>query len=495
MPPRANPANGKTSAIDAKAIDSHLESILETLPATPGLAVGLVRPGSTYMRGFGYRDLTSCAPVTPATRFYLLSVTKSFTGMLAALLQDSGEIELEWDLKQIWPELEMPPPINPAQITLRDLLLHAPGFDNGGINYRTYAPGNLDNDGVVRLLAEHSRPASRAFAYRNTGYIVVAAAIEATLGRIWRDLLIERLFEPLSMNDTTPYIELATAGEFAFPYAWTLEGDFRRRPVKQEQQMHAAGGVVSNVDDLVRWLQTMLGRGELGGHRVLPARVVDQAIAPQIQLERDFYRFSRFAYGLGVYLADYEGDLLIHHFGGPIHLSFMPEHGIGVVVLTNGTGASLALAHMIAAYLYDYSLAKPDLESKYATEIERVRDSTLQRLQDREAELQSLMENRTLERLAKDPRIYVGTFCSDRLGEMEIDAVGDRLILTYGVLTAPMVPYREDQFLVHLEAADLPQIFEFHRFDSTTAGVDPDDDGSEMRVLDWGGRIFERVSP
>ncbi|MEJ2085703.1 MAG: serine hydrolase [Acidobacteriota bacterium] len=494
MPPRANLSNVETTAADAAAIDSHLESFLAFLPATPGLALGLVRPGSIYLRGFGYRDLATCAPVTPATSFYLLSVTKSFTGMLMALLQYDGEIELEWDLKRIWPDLEMPPPINPAQITLRDLLLHAPGFDNGGINYRTYAPGNLDSDGVVRLLSEHSEPASRSFAYRNTGYIVAATAVEATLGQTWRELLLERLFEPLGMKDTTPYIEIATAGEFALPYSWTLEGDYRRQPVKQEQQMHAAGGVVSNVNDLVRWLQVMLARGELDGRRVLPARVVDQALAPQIQLDKEFYKFSRFAYGLGVYLADYEGDLLIHHFGGPIHLSFMPEHGIGVVVLTNGTGASLSLAHMIAAYLYDYSLAKPDLDSKYAAEIERVRDSTQQRLETRAAELQSLRDNRNLERLSKSPRIYVGTFRSDRLGEMEVVAVGERLVLTYGVLTAPMIPYQEDRFLVHLEAADLPQIFEFRRVDDAAQGLDTDD-GSAMTILDWGGRIFERIAP
>jgi len=494
MPPHANLANGETPATDAEAIDAQLESFLAILPATPGLAVGLVRPGSTYLRGFGYRDLANCSPVTPATGFYLLSVTKSFTGMLAALLQYSGEIELEWDLKRIWPDLEMPPPTNPAQITLRDLLLHAPGFDNGGINYRTYAPGNLDSAEVVRLLAEHSHPTSRSFAYRNTGYIVAATAIEATLGQIWRELLIERLFEPLGMKDTTPYIEIATAGEFALPYSWTLEGDFRRRPVKRELQMHAAGGVVSNVNDLIRWLKVMLARGELDGRRVLPARVVEQAIAPQIQLETEFYRFSRFAYGLGVYLADYESDLLIHHFGGPIHLSFMPEHGIGVVVLTNGTGASLILAHMIATYLYDYSLAKPDLGPKYAAEIGRVSDSTYERLQTRAAELQSLMESRTLERLSKNPRIYVGTFWSDRLGEMEVVAVSDRLLVTYGVLTAPMIPYQEDQFLVHLEAADLPQVFEFRRTDPAAQGLSADD-GSEMTILDWGGRIFERISP
>ena len=52
-----------------------------------------------YARGFGYRDLETCEPVGPDTRFYLKSTTKSFTGMVAALLHEEGptrDLTLQW---------------------------------------------------------------------------------------------------------------------------------------------------------------------------------------------------------------------------------------------------------------------------------------------------------------------------------------------------------------------------------------------------------------
>ena len=138
-----------------------------------------------------------------------------------------------------------------------------------------------------------------------------------------------QLFHPVGMTTTTAYIERARGGEFAYPYTVNRAGEYERAPVKVEAQMHAAGGMASSVQDLLRWVRLNLSGGQLDGKQVIPAHVVRQVHAPQIQFDWTFYKFRRYAYGLGVHNSDYEGDLLIHHFGGPIHVSFMPEHDLG----------------------------------------------------------------------------------------------------------------------------------------------------------------------
>ncbi len=86
-----------TPRVEALGLDAVIRSALESVGATPGLAVGILAEGEViYSRGFGVRKLASCQPVTPSSVFYLLSVTKSFTGMLAAVLQEEATSTTAW---------------------------------------------------------------------------------------------------------------------------------------------------------------------------------------------------------------------------------------------------------------------------------------------------------------------------------------------------------------------------------------------------------------
>lgn len=484
-----NPGGAVAEGLEPLHLDTRLAEMLRSFPVAPGVAVGLVTPQGIYARGFGVRDLETCAPVSPDTMFYLLSVTKSFTGMLAALLQAEGEFELDRSLADYFPELTTPEltmeePLHPEQITIRDLLLHAPGFFNGGINYRSYLPGNLEQADLLHLLAHYSRPVPRTFRYSNQGYVIAAAAMQESLGQSWRQLLEERLFQPLGMSSTTSSITKATAGDFAWPYLWRLDGGFDRQPVKVEQQMHAAGGVASNVTDLLRWVQIHLNRGKIDGQAFLPAKVVRQAQAPQIQFDLTYDRFHRYAYGLGLHHADYQGDLILHHFGGPIHFSLLPEHGLGVVVLSNETSASAQLTHLLATYLYDLLLGKEGLDAIYAKEIELRKASIDERWRKRAEQESELRAQTTPEAPGRPLEAYVGTYLSDRLGTMEVRVEDNHLRLTYGVLDLALEPHQADAFLAPFLPGDLPERLDFRFGDQANA-----------HTLDWGERLFERHRP
>ncbi len=481
-PYRASSSGEVSPLVQPLELDQRIEVLLGEFEVTPGLAVGIVKDGRTvYARGFGHRDLEACAPATEKTGFYLLSVTKSFTGMLAALLQEEGTIELDQSLAHYFPDIAMGDSINPAQTSVRDLLLHRPGFRNGAINFRTFVPGNVDNTELLRLLENHSQPAPITFRYANTGYVVAGAVMETVTGTSWRELLDQKLFQPLGMSSTTPYIERAKIGEFAWPYTLDRDGSFVRAPVKVEPQMHAAGGVVSSVEDLLRWVEMNLSRGQLDGEQVLPRRVVRQALSPQIQYDWTFYKFRRFGYGFGVHNSDYEGDLLIHHFGGPIHVSFMPEYDLGVVVLTNGTQPSLGFSHMLAAYIYDLLLEKPDVDEKYELEAQEVKNRTLERLERFRAQEDELLAQRSSDPMARPVAAYEGRYHSDRLGTMIVEADVDQLALTYGVVETELIPHQPDAFLAYLLPGELPIVLRFEL----------DDEGNPI-VLDWDGRRFDR---
>lgn len=80
---------------------------------------------------------------------------------------------------------------------------------------------------------------------------------------------------------------------------------------------------------------------------------------------------ERVGWGHGWDIGIYDGDTLVHRFGSftgfRSHMSFMPEHELGVVVLVNGEGIASPVADMIATYVYDRLLGKSDIERRYGT--------------------------------------------------------------------------------------------------------------------------------
>ena len=471
--------SGTVSArAEALRLDETIHAALQSIAATPGLAVGVVADGEVvYSRGFGVRDLETCDRVTPKSIFYLLSATKSFTGMAAAVLQEEGAFELDRSLSHYFPEVELEPPLNPSQTSVRDLLNHRPGLRNGAINFRTYLPGNLGPDEPLRVLADHSQPHPITFDYRNTSYVLAAQAIERETGLSWRELLEKRIFEPLGMSSTTTPIVRATDGEFAFPYRVGSDGGFESVRVKVQEQMHAAGGVSSNLEDLLRWVEANLEHGMVDGTQILPRRAVRQAHAPQIQYDWKFGRYRRFAYGLGVHNADLDGELVIHHFGGPIHVSFAPERGLGLVLLSAGPD-STGFVHTLAASLYDLLLGKSGAVDRMPEELAQARSRLDDRLSTRREREEEFLERKGA--LAREPSSYRGTYVSDRLGTVIVTAGGERFELAYGVLRLKLEPLEKDTFLVRFPALG-PQVFVFDHWQS-----------GRPAILDWDGRIFSR---
>ena len=62
----------------------------------PGTAVAVVRDGKViYAKGFGYRDVEKKLPVTTDTLFAIGSISKSFTSLVFATLNDEGKVD--WD--------------------------------------------------------------------------------------------------------------------------------------------------------------------------------------------------------------------------------------------------------------------------------------------------------------------------------------------------------------------------------------------------------------
>jgi CubicO group peptidase (beta-lactamase class C family) len=454
-------------------IDAAVRQALDSVDVVPGLQVAIVQGDSVaYVKGFGTRNVSTGAPVTRNSSFYVASTTKSFTGLMTALLAEQDSLDLDAPLSTYLPTLTFDSTgLSADRLSLRDHLTHRAGYENEVLAYRPPSIGRLPVDEIVRVAGAYSRPTSISFNYTNEAYIVAAAALTQATGTSWKRLLVDNIFDPLGMSHTTPHMSVATKQEFAAPHG-VRRGTVVPIEAKADTNMHAAGGLVASAPDLGRFLQVMMNDGRLDGEQVLPIRAVREALAPQMRCDKRYYRFRRYAYGFGWYHGDYRGRRLVHHFGGfrghHGHMSFMPEQDLGIVVLAN---SGSPLPHPVAATIYDL-LLNQYAPKQYGRDLQEIASFAETRTADRDSARAAWMDSPSDAAPAHPPSAYVGTYENPMWGTITVEKTDDGLRATLPPRTAALVPYRQDTFLVDWEVGSpLPLKLVFSAPDDGTAST------------------------
>ena len=202
--------------------------------------------------------------------------------------------------------------------------------------------------------------------YNNLTFLVAGQIILKVTGKSWDDFLKERFFSPLNMRFTNTSIdELDMSGNVAIPHS-LREGKVVPVPYVNVDISGPAGAINSCTADMANWLRLQLKRGAYEGKQLINAEIVDETRKPHIMVPvssgaKRANPFSHFgAYGLGWFLLDYRGKLLVNHTGGLdgmySYLGFLPDENIGVVILTNLDSHNLMRA--LAYHVYDILLVE-----------------------------------------------------------------------------------------------------------------------------------------
>jgi CubicO group peptidase (beta-lactamase class C family) len=465
----------------AAGLDAFARNAMRRLGTTPGLSVVVVRDDAIVYQGdLGLRDVESRLPVTRDTRFYIASTTKAFTAMTAAIVAEEGKLDLDAPVASVWPELKLTAPLDPKRFSLRDFLAMRSGLANDSLNFRIEIGNVRTEDELLRLLAVYSSEQPRTFRYSNMSYLIAARIVEHATGRRWADLVAEKILLPLGMTSTLTGPAPAEVPVARF-YRADAAGTFVRTPSALDEMAGPAGGMLMTTTDAAKWLMALMNDGRAGGRQALPRHAVRIVQSPQTTNKRRFRYIDRFAWGLGQDLGEYEGELIVHRFGGLngaySHVSFMPDRRIGVAVFANGGGA---VPDAVAAYAYDLLLGRKDLAAKWSAELERAAASVAEaREQRRKAE--APMAQRSA--LARPAEAYAARYHYDRLGDIDVTAQNDRLYAQFGLYRAELVPVGKDAFLIDWVDEGQPASIQFV-VDAT---------GTPSRI-DWVGRIFERAA-
>lgn len=424
----------------------------------PGMGIAVTRGDSVvHTAGFGLADQATGRAVDDSTAFYIASSTKALTATAVVLLAEHGELDLEAPVSSYIPGVRFDSPLDADSITIEALLTMTEGLQDGGpVVFRTAFTGDFLAGQLVELLAGYGPSESgHAFSYGNLPYNILGLVLSPQDGHGWKDLIRREVLEPLGMDKTSARVSDYEPQAIARPHEMRPGGGWQPvRLAKADENMHAAGGHFASAKDLGRFVASHLGDGTVGGERIFPAGVLASTHRKRVDQDRDFGPFHRFGWGYGWDLGTFEGDTIVHRFGSftgyRSHMSFMPSHGIGVIVLVNGDGSASPAADLMATYIYDRIRGKPDLTAIYDARLNELEERAIQGLQE--------LADHLAERAARQVPLphpleaYTGVYEHPALGRMEWRVAGDDLEVSMGIAKSEAEVYAaaEDQLRVEL---------------------------------------------
>jgi CubicO group peptidase (beta-lactamase class C family) len=320
-------------------------------PESPGCAVGVSQNGRTVLsRAYGSANLEHGIPNTPATVFEAGSVSKQFTAAAIVLLARQGKLSLDDDVRRYLPEV----PDYGTPITLRHLLNHTSGLRDWGSvmqlagwprGTRIYTHAHV-LDIVSRQRSLNFTPGAE-YSYSNTGYNLLAVIVQRVSGMSFAEFSRRELFEPLGMTRTEWRDDFTrTVKGRASAYTWSDGAWHLQMPF---ENVHGNGGLLTTVDDLLRWNQA-LDSGTIAGLDTLETRGV-------------LSNGRRIDYALGLGVGEFRGVREVSHSGATAgyraYLARYPETGVSVALLCNAGNTNPELATRAAA-LFMADRLRPD---------------------------------------------------------------------------------------------------------------------------------------
>jgi D-alanyl-D-alanine-carboxypeptidase/D-alanyl-D-alanine-endopeptidase len=335
-------------ATPARAEDKLLVDTVELTGAViylgvkpPAFVIGVVRNGETVVRGYGEIAKGSGKEPDGDTLMRVGSITKVFCGATLASMVADGTVNfgdplqdrLGWDVKI--------PERDGKKIRLIDLATHSSGLPREAEGTQgENATSDRSKEDYVKALASDPQlfAPGTGILYSNFGFDMLAQALANAGGKLYPDLLKERVLDPAGLQDTR--FDLTEADKTR-----TMQGhNFDGSPmpiIPTSPLIVGAGGLYSTANDMLRWLRWHLGADS----KDFEMRLLDHAA----YLDRDGLNpvfgmdegGAMDAMGLGWVIMRPEGNrpLIFHKSGGLqgqfSFVAFAPSRGIGVFASMN----------------------------------------------------------------------------------------------------------------------------------------------------------------
>src|SRR5450631_241413 len=301
------PETGAATAdgrIEPAKIDAALNGFIQS-KALVGVSALVYEDGQeVYFGAFGAANRESGKPMTRDTLVQIFSMTKPIAGVAFMMLYEEGKFRLDDPLEKYAPEFAnmrvyagidqrgevIYDPVH-RQVTLRDITRHTAGFYNGEGHtplaeiVRAADPGNKNNTLAEEIKKLGSLPLLFQPGTRwlyGPSVDVQALLVDRLSGMPFDKFLEQKIFKPLRMMHTGYVLHPEDRGRMAALYDWHDDGSLSRVPDETALEFNSRDwpmkpgsyGLVSTLDDYMRFARMLQNGGELDGKRILKAETV-----------------------------------------------------------------------------------------------------------------------------------------------------------------------------------------------------------------------------
>jgi CubicO group peptidase (beta-lactamase class C family) len=287
-------------------IDSALKAFVDDQRIVGVSALVYERGQEAYFGAFGLADRENGKPMARDTIVQIFSMTKPVTGVALMMLYERGKLELDAPLSNYLPEFANvrvyagqdangePRYEAPARpISVRDVLRHTAGFATDGSPaplgalYKSADPRNINNtlpEFTTKLATVplEYQPGTR---WLYSDVVDVQAMLVQKLSGVPFDRFLElHILKPLGMT-ATRYTILPTDPDrprLAAVYTRNDDGTLTRQSDEEAYTFNSAAwpmkpgsfGLVSTIDDYMKFARMLLGQGKLGRARILKPETI-----------------------------------------------------------------------------------------------------------------------------------------------------------------------------------------------------------------------------
>ncbi len=464
MAPLAAPAAAepvKRAAVEAvlPAFEALVRTSVEG-GEVPGLAIAIVAGGEVvYLEGFGLREVGKPATVDADTVFQLASFSKPISATIVAAVVGDGTIGWDAKIADLDPSFRLSEAWPTANLTVTDLFSHRSGLPGGAGN--ELEDLGYDRAAIMQRLRLVPLSGFRStYSYSNFGITEGADAVAKAEGKDWADLAEERLYKPLGMASTSSrYADFLKRDNRASLHVGSV-GAWRPGPLRMPDAQAPAGGVSSSARDMSKWLQLELGNGRFDGKPLIDPAALAATHAPIMARGNNPVTGGASFYGRGWNVEFGRYGLQWGHAGAFSNgartlVSILPEHDIGIVVLTNAfpSGLPEGLADSLFDLLFQGKIEENWI-GKWNAAFAGLFGPAIEAAKARFAHPPANPG------AALADAAYLGRYGNDYFGTATVSAEDGKLVLAMGpggVRRFPLTHYDRDAFLMYT-APEMPDL-------------------------------------
>ncbi len=235
---------------------SRIEHVVDTAiqPAMakyriPGIAVGIVAGGRSYVFNYGVASTETSQPVTDTTLFEIGSISKTFTATLASWAQVNGELSLSDTTDKYLPALRNS---HFGGVSLLNLGTHTPG------GFPLQVPEQIRNDDQLMAYLKTWEPTcapGSCRTYANPSIGMLGQITAKRMGQDFATLIEQRLFPALGMKHSYIAVPATSMADYAQGYT---KDDVPAR-LTGGMLSAEAYGIKATAADITRFMEANMG--------------------------------------------------------------------------------------------------------------------------------------------------------------------------------------------------------------------------------------------